>query len=234
MCIESSGYPGKEAAEAKGQEFIACRVDAGRSNSQFILPDGVEDNAGIGVGDLPHDGAKAEHKDYGDVVISNSGPGQPSDPRNAQFSTREVRKGKNESHQDDRKGKGGQRQIRTSEPEAWYPYDKACDNCAQPAKGDGAPWRDIRIPIKQSCNIGPYSKEEGMSEVHLAGKAGKEIPTCSKYGKDTGESEDAQKVGIFGKYGQEEEKDKKQDDNDTGWENKHFVFEYGKQLSQVK
>jgi len=73
-----------------------------------------------------------------------------------------------------------------------------------------------------------------MSEVHLAGETGKQIPTRSKYGKDTGESEDAQKVGIFGKYGQEEEKDKKQDDNDTGWENKHFVFEYGKQHSQVK
>ena len=70
MCIEPPGYPGKKTAEAKGQKFITCRVDAGGPDSQFILPDGMENNAGIGVGYLPHDGAQAEHQhDYG-VVIS--------------------------------------------------------------------------------------------------------------------------------------------------------------------
>ena len=90
------------------------------------------------------------------------------------------------------------------------------------------------MQIEQSCTIGPHPKEEGMSEIHLAGKAGKQIPTRSKYGKDTGESEDAQEVGIFGKHRQEEQKDKKEHEDNPGWENKYFVFEYGKQLSQVK
>ena len=88
--------------------------------------------------------------------------------------------------------------------------------------------------IEQGCAVGPHSKEEGMSEIHLACKTGKQIPARSEDGKDTGESEDAQEVGIFGKHRQEEQKEKKQNDNDTGGENKHFVFEYGKQLSQVK
>jgi hypothetical protein len=48
-----------------------------------------------------------------------------------------------------------------------------------------------------------------MSKIHLSGEAGKQIPTCSKYGKDTGEREDAQKVGILGKEGQEKQKEKK-------------------------
>jgi hypothetical protein len=73
-----------------------------------------------------------------------------------------------------------------------------------------------------------------MSEIHLAGKAGKQIPARSKYGKDTGESENAQEVGIFGKQRQDEQKEKKEQGNDPGWENKNFVFKYGKQLSQVK
>jgi hypothetical protein len=90
------------------------------------------------------------------------------------------------------------------------------------------------VQIEQSCTVGPHSKEEGMSEIHLAGKARKQIPARSQYGKDTGESKDAQEVGIFGKHGQEEKKKKKEYDNDTGWENKHFVSEHGKQLSQVK
>ena len=34
--------------------------------------------------------------------------------------------------------------------------------------------------------------------------------------------------------GREEQKDKKENDDNTGWENKHFVFEHGEQLSQVK
>jgi len=73
-----------------------------------------------------------------------------------------------------------------------------------------------------------------MSEVHLAGEARKKIPACSQYGEDTGEREDAQKVGILGKDGQEEKKEKKDHNENTGWEDKHFVFEYRKQLSQVK
>ena len=90
------------------------------------------------------------------------------------------------------------------------------------------------MPIEQSCTVSSHSKEEGMSEIHLAGKAGKQIPARSKYGKDTGESEDAQEVGIFGKQRQEKQKEKKEHDHDTGGEDKHFVFEYGKQPSQVK
>jgi hypothetical protein len=73
-----------------------------------------------------------------------------------------------------------------------------------------------------------------MSEIHLAGKPGKQIPARSQYGKDTGESENAQEVGIFGKQRQDEQKEKKEQGNDPGWENKNFVFKYGKQLSQVK
>jgi hypothetical protein len=73
-----------------------------------------------------------------------------------------------------------------------------------------------------------------MSKIHLACKAGKQIPARSQYGKDTGEREDAQKVGIFGKQRQEEQKEKKENGNDAGGENQHFVFEDGKQLSQVK
>jgi hypothetical protein len=92
----------------------------------------------------------------------------------------------------------------------------------------------MRVQIEQSSTVGSHSKEEGVPEIHLAGKAGKQIPARSKYRKDTGESEDAQEVSIFSKHWQEEQKEKKQDDDHTGWENKHFVSEYGKQLSQVK
>jgi hypothetical protein len=73
-----------------------------------------------------------------------------------------------------------------------------------------------------------------MPEVHLTGKAGKQIPARSQYGKDTGENEDAQEVGIFGIQWQEEQKEKKEDDNDTGRENEHFVSDYGKQFSKIK
>jgi hypothetical protein len=73
-----------------------------------------------------------------------------------------------------------------------------------------------------------------MPEIHLSGKAGKQIPARRQYGKDTGERKDAQKVSIFGEHGQEEQNEKKEDGNDPGWENKHLVLEYGKQLSQVK
>src|SRR4030042_2597273 len=124
MCIESPRYPGKKTAETKGQKFIACRVDAGGPDSQFILPDGMENNAGIGVGYLPHDSAQAEHHHDCDVVISDAGPGQPSDPRDSKFSTCKVRKGNNDAHQDDREGKGRQGQICASESEAWYSDDK--------------------------------------------------------------------------------------------------------------
>jgi hypothetical protein len=93
---------------------------------------------------------------------------------------------------------------------------------------------NTRIFIEQSCTVSSHSKEEGMSEIHLAGKAGKQIPARSQNGKDTGQSEDAQKVGIFGKHRQEEEEEEKEYDNDPGGKDKHFVFEYGKQLSQVK
>jgi hypothetical protein len=64
----------------------------------------------------------------------------------------------------------------------------------------------MRVQIEQGCNISPHSEEEGMAEIHLAGEAGKQIPAPSKYGIDTGESEDAKEVGIFGKKGQEEQK----------------------------
>jgi hypothetical protein len=65
----------------------------------------------------------------------------------------------------------------------------------------------------------------------LAGKAGKQIPARSQYGKDTGENEDSQEVGIFGQQWQEEQKEKEEDDNNTGWENDHFVSDYRKQFS---
>jgi hypothetical protein len=84
------------------------------------------------------------------------------------------------------------------------------------------------ISIEESRGISPHPKEKGMSEIHLTSKAGKQIPACCKYGKDTGEGEDAKKVGVFGKQRQEEEKEKKQHHDHTGWENKCFVFEYGK------
>jgi len=73
-----------------------------------------------------------------------------------------------------------------------------------------------------------------MSEIHLACKAGKQIPARSQYGKDTGKSEDAQEVCIFSEQRQKEEKEKKEDDDNPGREDKHFVFKHGKQLSQVK
>jgi hypothetical protein len=73
-----------------------------------------------------------------------------------------------------------------------------------------------------------------MPEVHLAGKAGKQIPTRSQYGINTGENEDAEDVRILGKQWQKEQKKKKEPHGDTGWENKYFVLDYGKQLSQIK
>ena len=73
-----------------------------------------------------------------------------------------------------------------------------------------------------------------MSEVHLAGKTGKQIPARRQYGKDTGEGDDAQEVRIFGKQGQEKQKEKEKHDGYTGWENKHFVFDYRKEFSKVK
>jgi hypothetical protein len=73
-----------------------------------------------------------------------------------------------------------------------------------------------------------------MPEIHLAGKTGKQIPAGSQYGKDAGESEDTQEIDIFGKNWQEEHKEKKEHNDDTGWENKHFIFEHREQLSQVK
>jgi hypothetical protein len=90
------------------------------------------------------------------------------------------------------------------------------------------------MQIEQSCAVGSHSEEEGMPEIHLADKAGKQIPTRSEYGKDTGKSKDTQEIDIFGKHRQEEQKEKEEHDDDTGWENEHFVFKYGKQLSQVK
>jgi hypothetical protein len=70
-----------------------------------------------------------------------------------------------------------------------------------------------------------------MSKIHLTCEAGEQIPARSQDGKDTGESENAQEVGIFGEHRQEEKKKKKEHDSNTGWENKHFVFEYGKKFS---
>jgi hypothetical protein len=88
--------------------------------------------------------------------------------------------------------------------------------------------------VEQSCTIGSHSKKEGMSEIHLTGETGKQIPTRRQYGKDTGEREDTQEISIFGKHGQEEQNEKKENNNDPGRENKHFIFEYGKQLSKIK
>jgi hypothetical protein len=90
------------------------------------------------------------------------------------------------------------------------------------------------MPIEQSCGIGAHSKEEGMSKIHLAGKTGKQIPTRGQYGKDTGESEDAQEVRILGKHRQEEKKEEKEYDDDPGRKDKDFVFKHGEKLSQVK
>jgi hypothetical protein len=73
-----------------------------------------------------------------------------------------------------------------------------------------------------------------MSETHLAGITGKQIPARSKDGKDTGENKDAQEVGIVAHHRQEEQYQDKDYDGDTGGENEHFVFDDGKQLSQVK
>ncbi len=88
--------------------------------------------------------------------------------------------------------------------------------------------------VEESCTIGSHSKEEGMSKIHLTGETGEQIPTRSEDGKDTSEGEDAQEVRISGKEGQKEQEEKKDYDNDPGWENKHFVFKYGEKLSQVK
>jgi hypothetical protein len=52
--------------------------------------------------------------------------------------------------------------------------------------------------VEKSGTIGSHSKEEGMSEIHLTGETGKQIPARREYGKDTGEREDAQEIGIFG------------------------------------
>jgi hypothetical protein len=52
-----------------------------------------------------------------------------------------------------------------------------------------------------------------MSKIHLAGKAGKQIPARSQYGKDTGEREDAQEVRIFSEHRQEKKKKKEEDDD---------------------
>lgn len=73
-----------------------------------------------------------------------------------------------------------------------------------------------------------------MSEIHLAGETGKQIPACGQYGKDAGERKDAEEVRVFGKQRQKEEKEKEECDNDTGREHKSFVFNDGKQFFQVE
>jgi hypothetical protein len=88
--------------------------------------------------------------------------------------------------------------------------------------------------VEESGTIGSHSKKEGMSEIHLTRETRKQIPTRCKYSENTGEREDAQDIGIFGEHGQEEKEKEKNDDSDPGGENKHFVFENGKQLSQIK
>jgi len=80
MSIEPPGYPGKKTAEAEGQKFVTCRVDSGGPDSHFILPDGMENNADIGIGYLPHDGAQAEHHDGDGVVISDPSLSQSNNP----------------------------------------------------------------------------------------------------------------------------------------------------------
>jgi hypothetical protein len=92
----------------------------------------------------------------------------------------------------------------------------------------------MSVPIEQSRDVGPHSKEKGVSEIHLAGKTREQIPARRQYGEDTGESQDAHEIGIFGEHGQEKKKEKKKDHSDPGWEDDHLIFEHGEQLPQVK
>jgi hypothetical protein len=90
------------------------------------------------------------------------------------------------------------------------------------------------VTIEQCRAVGPCSKEEGVSEIHLACIAGKQIPARSKYGKDAGQSEDAEEIGVLSQQGQEKQKDKKKHGNDPRRENNHFVLEHGKEFSKIE
>src|SRR5450759_4468035 len=106
MRVEPPGDAGKETAEAKGQKFIARGVNAGCSNSYFVLANSMKNNAGVRVGNLPHDSAQTEHQHSHNIIIGNASLGVFSYSRNTQLATSETWKSKNEPQQNDWKSKG--------------------------------------------------------------------------------------------------------------------------------
>ncbi len=105
-------------------------------------------------------------------------------PEMPNLPTGQVGKGENEAHQDNGEGQGGQGQIGSFEPEAWDSYDEACKNGTQRPKRDAGPGRDVKMQIQQSRTVCAHTEKKGVAEIHLAGKAGEQIPAGGQYGKD--------------------------------------------------
>jgi hypothetical protein len=92
----------------------------------------------------------------------------------------------------------------------------------------------VSVQIQKSGSVCSHAKEEGVSEIHLAGKTGQEIPAGRENGENAGQNQDAQQVRILSNQGQEEENEKEKKNNHPAGEDEYVPLKNGIKLSQIE
>ena len=180
MGIDPAGNPGEKAAEAKSQQFVAGRVDARRPHRNFILPDCMEDDTDIGIRNFPHDGHQNEHAHHSDIVQAHPRTDDTVQTGYAELSAGYIRKGEDDPHQNNGEGQRGQGKIGAPESQAGDADDQARPDGRHGSERDTAPGWDTEVFVEQSGCVGADPEKKGMTEIHLAGKAGQQVPAGGK------------------------------------------------------
>ena len=90
------------------------------------------------------------------------------------------------------------------------------------------------MQVQKSGGVGSHAKEEGVSEIHLAGKTGQEVPAGREDGENAGQDQDAQQVRILGNHGQEEENKKEKKNGNPAGQDEYLPLKNGIKISQVE
>ena len=72
----------------------------------------------------------------------------------------------------------------------------------------------MKVQVQQGSRIAADTEKQGVAKIHLTGKAGQQIPAGGENRKYTGQSENAQQIGIFDQGGKEQEHNKKEKHDD--------------------
>ena len=149
MRVKPARNPGKKTAQAEGQQLVTGRVDAGGLHGQLVLPDGVENDSRVGIGDFPHDDGQDQHGADMEIIVADQGVCKTGHSGEAEFAARILRQRENDAGQNNRERQGGQRQIGMLQPQAGDADNQPGQDGDDGAQRYAAPRGDVGMEIDQ-------------------------------------------------------------------------------------